>query len=203
MTVEQIQVGSDNFSYLIHSGRGSKAAIVDPGFDATKIMEMIEEMTVILKVIIVTHHHFDHTAGINYLKKETGALIVASAEDGSNIVGGVDITVRDGEVLHLKGNRIKIMKTPGHTPGGICLIVDKEYLITGDTMFINDCGRCDLPGGSLRDMYDSLRRISGLPDDLVVLPGHDYGPKPTDTLGNQKTANFTLTAGSFEEFCKL
>ncbi|MGA1821977.1 MAG: hydroxyacylglutathione hydrolase family protein [Thermoplasmatota archaeon] len=203
MTVEQIRVGSDNFSYLIHSGKGTKAALVDPGFDTSGILRSIEDLTVILKVIIATHHHSDHTAGIHEIKKETGALIVASEEDGSRIAGGVDVTVKDGEVLNLGGNRIEILKTPGHTPGGICLIVDNEFLITGDTMFINDCGRCDLPGGSLEDMYDSLQRIKDLPDDLMVLPGHDYGPKPRDRLGNQKTANFTMNVNSLEEFSKL
>jgi len=203
MAVEQIRIGADNFSYLIYSKKGSDAALVDPGFDSSKALGLIEDLDLQLKLIIATHHHSDHTAKIASLKETTDALVAASVEDGSRIIGDVAIIVGDGDPLDLTGSSIIVLKTPGHTPGGICLIVDDEFLITGDTLFINDCGRCDLPGGSLRDMYGSLQMIRGLSDDLIVLPGHDYGPTPTDRLGNQKRMNFTMNVSSYEEFTKL
>ncbi len=99
---------------------------------------------------------------------------------------------------------LNFLLTPGHTPGSICIIVNKEALITGDTLFINDCGRTDLPGGDLHQMYDTLKNIIyPLPDNLIVYPGHDYGPTPSDTLGNQKRTNKTLTVPTFKDFSQL
>jgi len=91
--------------------------------------------------------------------------------------------------------------TPGHTKGGICIIVDDKAILTGDTLFIGDCGRTDLPGGSLQEMFHTLQqKILPLPDDLLVYPGHDYGEKPFDRLGNQKQTNKTLRARTLQEF---
>ena len=99
---------------------------------------------------------------------------------------------------------LNFILTPGHTPGGICIIVDNEAIITGDTLFIGDCGRTDLPGGDLAQMFRTLQeKIMPLPDHLIVYPGHDYGDKPFDTLGNQKRTNKTLIAKNLEEFSKI
>lgn len=94
--------------------------------------------------------------------------------------------------------------TPGHTPGSICILVNNEAIITGDTLFIGDCGRTDLPGGNLTQMYNTLHyKIKSLPDHLIVYPGHNYGNKPFDTLGNQKLTNKTLVVKNLEEFSRL
>jgi glyoxylase-like metal-dependent hydrolase (beta-lactamase superfamily II) len=96
---------------------------------------------------------------------------------------------------------LSFLLTPGHTAGGICIIVDEKALVTGDTLFIGDCGRTDLPGGSLEEMFRTLQqKIISLPDDLIVYPGHDYGKKPFDSLGNQKRSNKTLRVRTLEEF---
>ena len=92
---------------------------------------------------------------------------------------------------------------PGHTSGGICIIVDASYLLTGDTLFIGDCGRTDLPDGSNEDMYATLQMLKNLPDELIVYPGHDYGKKPFDTLENQKKTNKTMLAKSLDIFSQI
>jgi glyoxylase-like metal-dependent hydrolase (beta-lactamase superfamily II) len=115
----------------------------------------------------------------------------------------VDKTLLDGEILKIGDIDVKVLHTPGHTPGGICLLVTDRYLLTGDTLFINECGRCDLPGSSIEAMFHSLKMLGSLPDDIIVYPGHDYGPIPSDTLGNQKRTNYTMRAKTVEEFALL
>ena len=203
MVVRQLRVGMDNFSYLIHDRETGEAALVDPTFDASEALSIIKTEDLDLKFLINTHHHSDHTMAIKKVLKETGPLLVASEEDGSKLNEKVAIKVKDGDELVLGCLPLKIIKTPGHTPGGICIIIENEFLITGDTLFINDCGRCDLPGGSLKDMFDSLQRLKKLDDNLVIFPGHDYGPKPYDTLGNQKIKSGVLLAKDLNEFSKL
>ncbi len=186
MSPEQIRVGRDNFSYVIYCPESREAALVDPGFDASKALAFIDSKKLKLLYIINTHHHSDHTADNQRVKRECGSEILAPKTDGE--------TLLIGEV------RLKFLLTPGHTPGDICMIVDDEALLTGDTLFIGDCGRTDLPGGSDAQMYDTLQKLKTLPDHLIVYPGHDYGPKPFDTLGNQKRVNKTLVASNLEEF---
>ncbi|MGA1820072.1 MAG: MBL fold metallo-hydrolase [Thermoplasmatota archaeon] len=203
MVVRQIRVGSDNFSYLIHDRETLEAALVDPGFEASEALGIIEDEGLDLKYVINTHHHGDHTAANKTVIRGTGAKLVASKEDGENLMDDVDIPAWEGDELSLGCVSLKFIGAPGHTPGGLCIIVEDEFLLTGDTMFINDCGRCDLPGGSLSDMFDTLQRLKKLDDSLVVFPGHDYGPKPYDTLGNQKRTSGVLLAKDLKEFSKL
>lgn len=189
MTIEQIRVGSDNFSYVIYSDKTKEAALVDPGFDASKGLDFINNHKLKLLYIINTHKHSDHTADNQRVKSECGSEILAPKDDGEELLLG--------EV------RLKFLLTPGHTPEGLCIVVDDEALLTGDTLFIGDCGRTDLPGGSDAQMYETLQRLKTLPDHLKVYPGHDYGPKPFDTLGNQKQTNKTLLANNLEEFSRI
>ena len=203
MAVEQIRVGQDNFSYLIYCERSGKAAIVDPGFDGSEPLKAVSDRGLSLEYIINTHHHGDHTADNRRVRDETEARIVASRIESSRIGSGVDVEAEDGDILRIGDVKVEFLLTPGHTEGGLCLIVDGTYLITGDTMFIGDCGRCDLPGGDIRAMFGSLQRIKDLSDDLIVFPGHDYGPKPFDELGNQKRTSKVMTPLDLEEFSKV
>ena len=205
MTIEQNRVGFDNFSYIIYCQKTNKAAIVDPGFNTSKLLEFISSNNLELKYIITTHHHSDHTSGIQKIKGSiSSSKIVASKLDCSKLGWKVDIKVSDGDRLELGEVNLNFILTPGHTPGGICIIVDNEAIITGDTLFIGDCGRTDLPGGDLAQMFRTLQeKIMPLPDHLIVYPGHDYGDKPFDTLGNQKRTNQTLIAKNLEGFSKI
>jgi glyoxylase-like metal-dependent hydrolase (beta-lactamase superfamily II) len=204
MTIQQIRIGHDNFSYIIYSQKHN-AAVVDPGFSPSTIEMFLKDHKINLKYIITTHYHADHTASISTLQKQhPEAQIIASEIDGHYLPVKVNLKIEDTREIFLDGISLKFLLTPGHTLGSICIIVDDKAIITGDTLFINDCGRTDLPGGSLSQMYNTLQHIiMPLDDNLVVYPGHDYGPKPFDSLGNQKHTNKVLLAKSFEEFSKI
>lgn len=202
MSIEQIKVGVDNFSYIVYCAVHRSAAVVDPGFDAARILQFLESKKLVLEYIILTHHHSDHTAETKRLKTLfSSSKVVASKEDGEKLPIKPDVVVNDDSQVQLGTVHLDFLLTPGHTKGGICILVDKKALLTGDTLFIGDCGRTDLPGGSLAEMFTSLHeKIMGLPDELIIYPGHDYGEKPFDTLGNQKRTNKTLRARNLTEF---
>jgi glyoxylase-like metal-dependent hydrolase (beta-lactamase superfamily II) len=205
MTIEQIRIGFDNYSYIIYCLISKKAAIVDPGFNTNKLLENITTKDLDLEYIILTHYHSDHSGDCQKIKdSRPAAKIVASEPDGARLDVKIDIYISDGNYLKIGKVHLDFILTPGHTPGGICIIVDNEAILTGDTLFIGDCGRTDLSGGSLSQMYNSLHeKIKPLPDHLIVYPGHDYGEKPFDTLGNQKKTNRTLLAKNLKEFSKI
>ena len=193
MTIEQIKIGFDNFSYVIYDKPSKKAAVVDPSYNALKQMEFIKSRD--LELVYVKNKRL--------LDTFPQSKLVASKTDGVYLKYDVDIFIDDGDQLKLGELILSFILTPGHTPGGVCIVVDDEAIITGDTLFIDDCGRSDLPGGNVNDLYDSLQKIKTLPDHLSIYPGHDYGSKPYDTLGNQKKTNKTLVAKNIEEFSKI
>jgi hydroxyacylglutathione hydrolase len=205
MTIKQIKVGFDNFSYIIFCEKTKKASIVDPGYNSLKLLEFISSNGLKLEYIIATHYHGDHTSGIQKIKNSiSSSKIVASDLDSPKLDVKVDVKVSDHNRLKLGDIDLDFILTPGHTPGGICIIVDEEAIITGDTLFIGDCGRTDLPGGDLTQMFKTLKeKIMPLLDNLIVYPGHDYGDKPFDTLGNQKRTNKTLLAKNLDEFSEI
>jgi len=205
VTIEQIRVGFDNFSYIVFCPIIKKASIVDPGYDVSKTLRFISSKNLELEYIIITHHHIDHSSETKKVKNLYPlAKIVASNRYKTKQGMKVEINVSDGEQLKLGKVSLNFILTPGHTPDGICIIVDNEALITGDTLFIGDCGRTDLSGGDLVQMYKTLNeKIMTLPDHLIVYPGHDYGDKPFDNLGNQKRTNKTLLAKNFTDFSKI
>lgn len=202
MQIQQIRAGSDNFSYVVFCEKTREAVLVDPGWDAKKAIVFIRSKNLSLKYIINTHNHADHIGDNERAKNELGGEIVASLPDSKQIPG-VDRTIRDGDVLAVGEVKLKILLTPGHTRGSVCILVDDAAILTGDTLFIGNCGRTDLAGGSNEEMFATLQRLKELPDAIIVYPGHDYGDRPFDTLGNQKKSNGTLAARTFEEFLKI
>ena len=204
MAIEQIKIGFDNFSYVIYDSHSKKAAVVDPSYNALKQVDFIKSHNLELLYVINTHYHSDHTdKNKRLLETFPQSKLVASKSDGVYLKYDVDIFVDNGDQLKLGELTLNFISTPGHTPGGVCIIVNDEAIITGDTLFIDDCGRADLPGGNVSDLYNSLQKIKTLPDNLTLFPGHDYGSKPYDTLGNQKRENKTLVAKNLEEFSKI
>jgi glyoxylase-like metal-dependent hydrolase (beta-lactamase superfamily II) len=205
LTIEQIKVGQDNFSYIIYCPTHKNAAIVDPGYDATRTLHFLSSHQLILEYVILTHYHSDHSSESKRIKHLiASSKIVASEQDGKKLPIKPDIIVSDGSQLKIGDITLDFLLTPGHTSGGICIIVDHEALLTGDTLFIGDCGRTDLPGGNLTALFTTLHeKIMRLPDHLMVYPGHDYGEKPFDTLGNQKRFNKTLLAKTLKEFSEI
>jgi glyoxylase-like metal-dependent hydrolase (beta-lactamase superfamily II) len=197
MLFEQVRRRGDNFSYLIGDERSSLAAVVDPSGNQKEILRILAEKNLKLVYVFLTHGHPDHTAGTDRLANR-GAKVVAHESSR----GRKDVAARDGQVIQLDGLEFKIMHTPGHTDDGICIIVDNK-IMTGDTLFVRECGRTDLAGGDSVKMYDSLNRLKDLPEEMEVWPGHDYGPKPTSTIGEEKRENYTLENRTLEDFVEF
>ena len=191
----------ENFAYLIGDEKAGLAAVVDPAWDIQKILELARKNGLRVIYAINTHHHPDHTSGNDEIVKATGAKIVAHEASGNR----KDIAAKDGETLRLGSLELKLIHTPGHSPDHMCVLVDGK-LMTGDTLFVGECGRTDLPGGSSEQLYGSLfNKLMKLPDHIEVYPGHNYGPKPHSTIGYEKTHNYVLkprTAGEFVQFMR-
>ena len=204
MSVVQIRVGTDNFSYVIYCSNTKKAALVDPSYDATAAIEFLEKNELDLLYLINTHLHSDHTGDNNRVLKKYSCKIITSSAAGAHELRGDHMRVEDGQEVDVGDVKLKFLHTPGHTKDGLSILVNNQAIITGDTLFIGDCGRTDSLDGNIAQMFQSLNeKIKPLPDKLIVYPGHDYGDKPNDTLGNQKRTNKTLLAKDLEEFSKI
>jgi hydroxyacylglutathione hydrolase len=197
MFFKQIQQHGDNFSYIIADDSTKEAAVVDSSFNASEIMNILRAQGFKLKYIINTHGHSDHTAGNYELHAVFDGKIVAHRTSRTRF----DLAVDDGDVLQLGCISIKVIYTPGHSVDGICLLVDGEKLLTGDTLFVGECGRTDLAGGNSKSMYGSLfDKLLKLDDFVEVYSGHDYGDKCWSTIGDERRFNYTLKPRSLEEF---
>ena len=197
MLFRQIQQHGDNFSYIIADEATLEAAVVDSSFNAGEIVRTLKTENLALKYVVNTHGHSDHTAGNAELLSIFNAKTVAHKLSRIN----ADIMVADGDIIHVGNVPIKVIHTPGHTPDGICLLVDNTKLLTGDTLFVGECGRTDLPGGNSKSLYDSLfNKLLKLDDTVEVYPGHDYGPKRHSTIGEQRRTNYVLQPRSLNDF---
>ena len=200
MFFRQVQQHGDNFSYIIADDTTHEAAVVDSSFNAGEIIRILKAENLKLEYIINTHSHSDHTAGNAELRSIFNAKIVAHKLSKIN----TNLKVDDGDIIRVGNIPIQVIYTPGHTPDGICLLVDNQKLLTGDTLFVGECGRTDMPGGNSKSMYNSLfHKILKLNDDMEVYPGHDYGPKPSSTIGEEKRSNYTLQPRSLLEFVEF
>lgn len=201
LKIEQIQVGQmANFTYLVIDEEEKEIAIIDPSWDLDKIFEIIKRNSYSVKFIINTHTHFDHVLGNEQVLAITNCQIVQH----ENSMDRHDIAVKDGDRIRVGNILIDILHTPGHSKDSICLIVDSKIIFTGDTLFVGNCGRIDLPGGNVNEMYDSLlRRIIKLNDELIIYPGHNYGMKTVSTIGEEKNTNYVLAPRTLQEFIQF
>ena len=200
MFLMQVQQHGDNFSYIVADDVTREAAVVDSSFNAGEIIRILKTENLKLQYIVNTHGHSDHTVGNEELRSMFGAKTVAHKLSRVN----ADIAVDDGDVVRVGNVSIKVIYTPGHTPDSICLLVDNKKLLTGDTLFVGECGRTDLPGGNSRSMYDSLfNKLLKLTNDVEVYPGHDYGSRSSSTIGEEKRSNYTLQPRSLAEFIEF
>jgi hydroxyacylglutathione hydrolase len=200
MFFRQIQRHGDNFSYIVADEAAGVAAVVDSSYNADEVVRIIKSENFRLKYVINTHGHSDHTGGNEELRFLFGAKTVAHRL----ALTKPDVSVDDGDVILVGAIRMKVIYTPGHTPDSVCLLVDGKVLLTGDTLFVGECGRTDMPGGSPRQLYDSLfKKLLKLDDDVSVYPGHDYGSKPSSTIGEEKRSNYTLQPRSLAEFIEF
>lgn len=199
--IYQLKVGNmANFTYIISDIQTHLAAIVDPSWDLQVVFELLTKKKLKAKHIINTHSHFDHVLGNEEAAKVTGATIIQHSYSQLH----KDVSVAGNDVISIGALNLRVLHTPGHSEDSICLIIDKEAVFTGDTLFVGGVGRIDLPGGNVKEMYLSLyTKVSALEDQLTVYPGHDYGPFPFSTIGKEKQSNFALQAKSEGEFLAL
>jgi hydroxyacylglutathione hydrolase len=200
MIFRQVPVGTfQNFSYIIGDEKTKSAALVDPAWEVDNLLAQCEELGLKVTRVINTHSHHDHIEGNEAVAKRTGAKVVMHEKSPVR----KDIAVKDGDAIEVGSLTVKVIHTPGHCPDHICLLVDGK-LLTGDTLFVGECGRTDLGGGNSGDLYDSLvKKILPLDDSIEVYPGHDYGNKPSTTIGNERKNNYTLKPRTREEFIKF
>ncbi|HVE37982.1 MAG TPA: hydroxyacylglutathione hydrolase family protein [Nitrososphaeraceae archaeon] len=199
MRIVQISVGNmQNFSYVIYDEHDKVGVVIDPSWELEKIFDILEKNKISAIYIINTHTHFDHVLGNDQVAEITKAPIIQHEKS----IIKKDRSVREGEIINIGKMELEVLYTPGHSEDSICLIVNKKSIVTGDTLFVGNIGRVDLPGSSPGNMFDSLSRVSKLEGSLVVYPGHNYGITPTSTILNERTNNPMLNFKSKEAFLK-
>ena len=207
LIVEQIQIGPmANFTYVVGSRSSREVAVVDPAWDIDGLLGHIAEQDYTLCAALATHYHPDHVgggmggrniSGIAELLAKNPVKVYAHREEAAGVrkVTGVSesdlVKVESGDKLQVGSIEIEFLHTPGHTPGSQCFRI-KNTLVSGDTLFIDGCGRVDLPGSDSEQMYHSLQRLKALPDDTLLLPGHNYSAVANATMGETKKTNAYL-----------
>jgi hydroxyacylglutathione hydrolase len=194
MKIKQFKLGPmDNFSYVLWDPVTKEAAVADPAWSARDLGNFLRDEGLALKYVLLTHAHPDHINGVNYFAGKPPHPPVCLHEGDYFMLESRPEGLRglaDGETLALGGERIKVLHTPGHTPGSVCFLA-KGALLSGDTMFVGECGRVDLPGSSAEELFESFSKLASLPDDCVLYPGHSYNGD-TSTLRVQKEYNLYL-----------
>ena len=207
MIIKTIVIGPLQVNcYIIADEASKKAIVIDPGDEPERIIDVIKENRLEVEYIICTHGHFDHVGAVIDIKKETGAKVVMhkedlelynSAKDAAFLWGfdaedqpAPDMYVNDGDIIKAGGLSFKVLYTPGHSTGGICLY-SEGIVVTGDTLFEGSVGRTDLPGGDMGRLKKSFQGLMSLPENTRVLPGHG----PASSIGREKKEN--MFAGEF------
>ena len=205
MLIKTITVGAlETNCYVVADEQTLECAVIDPGADASTILDYLEETRLRCRFVLLTHGHFDHTGAVSDILAETDALLMMHKADIGVSVGGDYYRFvppentkyyADGDVVCVGGLSFTVIETPGHTPGSVCLLCSEAgsgetALFSGDTLFRDSCGRTDFPGSSTDDMLRSLKRLAGLQGDFEVYPGHGF----STTLGRERSVNFFMTA---------
>jgi glyoxylase-like metal-dependent hydrolase (beta-lactamase superfamily II) len=210
---KQIEIGPmQNYVYLIGSTETRKVAVVDAAWEIDTILKIAAQDEMEITHAFVTHTHPDHVGGgfagmeidgvTELLEKCKAKVVVHKAE--AEFLKGLSpsdlIKTDHGDKIVVGGVEIQLMHTPGHTPGSQCFLVDGR-IVSGDTLFIDACGRVDFPGGNAEQMYYSLtQKLMALPNDTILFPGHNYARLPQATIGEQKKTNPYLKFASLRQF---
>jgi len=214
--LRQAQIGPmANYVYILGDPASRKAAVVDPAWDTNAICDFVEKEGYEIDKILITHYHQDHLGGhmmgqsvegsAEMLKRVKAKVYVNKHEaEGTKRVAGLSdsdlVRVDAGDVFKVGDIEVKFLHTPGHTPGSQCFLAAGN-LIAGDTLFINSCGRVDLPGSDPEAMYHSLNHtLKNLDDSTVVYPGHAYSNESSSTIGKQKRTNMYLRFETVDDF---
>jgi hydroxyacylglutathione hydrolase len=203
---EMLTVGPlETNCYVLGDEKSKEAVVIDPGGDFEEIEGELKKLRLKVKYIILTHGHFDHTGALAQLKKTTGAEILIHSADAAMLSSAgqaqpffmesssencsADRLLQEGDEIKFGESSLEVLHTPGHTPGGISLVIDK-MIFTGDTLFCGSVGRADLPGSSYKKLIDSIRtKLLSRSDDYVIYPGHG----PESTIGEERRDNPFLT----------
>ncbi|MBI5408271.1 MAG: MBL fold metallo-hydrolase [Nitrospirae bacterium] len=204
MIIKKLVVGPlDENCYVVGDEKTKQAIVIDAGDEPDRVMEIIKDHAFEVTAIICTHAHFDHVGAVGDIKRATGARVLIHRGD-DELYGGVkdqaafwgydmndlpapDGFVDEGDEINAGDLTFRVLHTPGHSPGGMC-IYGEGVIFTGDTLFQGSVGRTDFSGGDMGKLRESFKRLLGLPEDTVVLPGHG----PETTIGREKRENFFI-----------
>ena len=192
---------SSTYTYIIASGKGREALIIDPVIDNTnEYLKVLKELDLKLVKVIDTHIHADHISGLNELNKQTNCVRVMGEKSESEVI---DVRLKENEKVKIENIELKTIYTPGHTECSYCFLMN-DRVFTGDTLLINSSGRTDFQGGSAVAQYDSIfNKLLKLPEKTMVYPAHDYNGKTSSTIGGEKNNNPRLQVNSMEEYKKI
>ena len=203
--LKQVESGPmANYVYIVGDHKTREVAVVDPAWEVDRMFDLAQENDLTITSILITHSHFDHINGVEDLLNRTKAKVFihrAEAEFMQAVWPDL-VKVESGERSRVGDVDITFLHPPGHTPGSQCFLV-RNHLISGDTLFIGACGRCDLPESNPEDMYYSLtQKLAKLDDRTLVFPGHNYAARPYSTIADEKRFNPYLQFPSLQDFLR-
>ena len=202
MVFEQLfDTKSSTYTYIISSGKGREALIIDPVIENTdEYIKFLKNLELKLVKVIDTHIHADHITGLNELNKRTNCTRIMGEKSKSEVI---DLKIKDNENIKVENIELKAIYTPGHTDCSYSYLMN-DRVFTGDTLLINGTGRTDFQSGSPYDAYDSLfNKLLKLPEKTLVFPAHDYNGKKNSTIGNERNNNPRLQVNSKEEYAEI
>ena len=202
MIFEQLfDTKSSTYTYIISSGKGREALIIDPVIEHTdEYIKILENLELKLVKVIDTHIHADHVTGLIELNQRTNCIRIMGENSKSEVI---DIKLKDEEIINIESIELKAIYTPGHTDCSYSYLMN-DRVFTGDTLLINGTGRTDFQNGSAHEAYDSLfGKLLRLPEETLVYPAHDYNGKKYSTIGSEKSNNPRLQVSSKEEYAEI
>ena len=207
LLLKQLEIGPmQNFIYFVGDKEKKEVVVIDPAWDVKLILESAKKEDLKITGALVTHGHFDHTNGVEDLlsKLDIPVYINNTEADFFKFKWGKENVkkVHAGEKLKVGNTEIEFIHTPGHTPGSQCFLIS-DNLVSGDTLFIDGCGRCDLPGGDVDQMFNTIcHKLMKMNDNTIIFPGHNYASKKHDTIKNQKLTNPYMQYDSLMSFIR-